>query len=124
MARKLKTFQTSLGFYDLAIAAPSMKAALKAWGAGSNLFHQGFAKETDDPDIVAVTMSKPGLVLRRPAGSNGPFAEHADVPTSTATGPRAYVRRADPRPKSIMLLFHDVSVDAASEIDEASLGTS
>jgi hypothetical protein len=30
MARKLKTYQTSLGFYDLAIAAPSMKA----WGRG------------------------------------------------------------------------------------------
>ncbi|MBB4395106.1 flagellar motility protein MotE (MotC chaperone) [Bradyrhizobium sp. ERR14] len=27
MARKLKTYQTSLGFFDLAIAAPSMKAA-------------------------------------------------------------------------------------------------
>lgn len=40
MARKLKMYQTSLGFYDLAIAAPSMKAALEAWGAGSNLFHQ------------------------------------------------------------------------------------
>jgi hypothetical protein len=32
------------GFYDLAIAAPSMNAALEAWGASSNLFHQGFAK--------------------------------------------------------------------------------
>ena len=30
MARKLKTYQTSLGFFDLAIAAPSMKAALEA----------------------------------------------------------------------------------------------
>jgi hypothetical protein len=29
MARKLKTYQTSLGFFDLAIAAPSMKAALE-----------------------------------------------------------------------------------------------
>jgi hypothetical protein len=38
MARKLKTYQTSLGFFDLAIAAPSMKAALEAWGADSNLF--------------------------------------------------------------------------------------
>ena len=47
MARKLKTYQTSLGFFDLAIAAPSMKAALKAWGADSNLFHQGAAKESD-----------------------------------------------------------------------------
>jgi hypothetical protein len=41
MARKLKTYQTSLGFFDLAVAAPSMKAALEAWGADSNLFHQG-----------------------------------------------------------------------------------
>ena len=30
MPRKLKTYQTSLGFYDLAIAAPSMKAAVEA----------------------------------------------------------------------------------------------
>jgi hypothetical protein len=80
MPRKLKTYQTSLGFYDLAIAAPSMKAALEAWGAGSNLFHQGFAKEIDDPDVVAAAMAKPGVVLKRPAGSSGPFAEHAELP--------------------------------------------
>jgi colicin import membrane protein len=30
MPRKLKTYRTSLGFYDLAIAALSMKAALQA----------------------------------------------------------------------------------------------
>ena len=29
MVRKLTTYQTSLGFFDLAIAAPSMKAAWK-----------------------------------------------------------------------------------------------
>jgi hypothetical protein len=40
MARRLKKYQTSIGFYDLAIAAPSMKAALEAWGAESNLFHR------------------------------------------------------------------------------------
>jgi colicin import membrane protein len=39
MARKLKTYQTSIGFFDLAIAAPSMKAALDARGSKSNLFH-------------------------------------------------------------------------------------
>jgi len=68
-SRKLKTYQTSLGFYDEAVAAPSMKAALDAWGAKSNLLHQGVAKETDDPDIVAATMAAPGIVLRRPVGS-------------------------------------------------------
>jgi hypothetical protein len=37
MARKLKTYQTSLGFFDLAIAAPSMKAALEAGGGQQSL---------------------------------------------------------------------------------------
>jgi len=86
MARKLKTYQTSLGFFDLAIAAPSMKAALDAWGADSNLFHQGAAKESDDPDIIATTMAKPGIVLRRPVGSGGSFSEHAALPTDLVGG--------------------------------------
>lgn len=80
MARKLKTYQTSLGFFEQAIAAPSMKAALEAWGADSNLFHQGAAKESTDPEIVAATMKKPGVVLKRPVGSDGPFGEHAQLP--------------------------------------------
>jgi len=98
MARKLKTFRTSLGFYDLAIAAPSMKAALEAWGAGSNLFHQGVAKETDDPGVVAATMSKPGVVLKRPSGSNGRFAEQSDLPSDLGSGENR-ARRARHRPK-------------------------
>src|SRR6516164_4376316 len=103
MAKKLKTFQTSLGFYDLAIAAPSMKAALEAWGAGSNLFHQGVANETDDPDVVAATMSRPGVVLKRPAGSNGRFAEQSDLPSdlgSARKGNRRENRGAKPAKKS------------------------
>ena len=66
MVRRLKTYQTSLGFFDLAIAAPSMKAAADAWGLKTNEFKRGFAKETHDPAIVAATMAKPGVVLRRP----------------------------------------------------------
>jgi hypothetical protein len=80
MARKLKTYQTSLGFFDQAIAAPWMKAALQAWDADSNLFHQGAAKESTDPEVVAATMAKPGVVLRRPVGSSGRFTEHAALP--------------------------------------------
>jgi hypothetical protein len=60
MARKLKTYQTSMGFFDLAIAAPSMKAALEAWGSNSNLFHQGVAKESSDRQVIAAAMSKQG----------------------------------------------------------------
>ena len=86
MPRKLKTYTTSAGFFDLAIAAPSMKAALEAWGSNSNLFHQGFAKLSDDPDIVADTMARPGVVLRRPVGTNGRFSEHAKLPSNLLAG--------------------------------------
>ena len=88
MARKLKTYQTSLGFFDLALAAPSMKAALEAWGADSNLFHQGAAKDSDDPDVIAATMAKPGIVLRRPVGSSGSFGERAELPRNLGEGGR------------------------------------
>jgi hypothetical protein len=93
MTRKLKTFQTSLGVYDLAIAAPSMKAALEAWGAGSNLFHQGFAEETDHSDVVATTMSKPGVVLRRGGGAKPSAATKRRRGKRNAPGATSWSRR-------------------------------
>jgi len=80
MRRKLKTFITNIGFFELALAAPSMKAALEAWGMGHNAFQRGFAKQTDDPKIVAATMAKPGIVLRRAVGTKGEFKEQAELP--------------------------------------------
>ena len=118
MPRKLKTYQTSLGFYDLAIAAPSMKAALEAWGAGSNLFHQGAARETDDPAVVAVTMAKPGVVLKRPAGSSGRFAEQAGLPDldDAYTGPKRK-RRAEPKQRAAPALSVENAREAAAEFE-------
>jgi len=84
MPRKLKTYITNLGFFELALAAPSMKAALEAWGMGHNAFHQGFARETDDSKIVAAAMAKPGVVLKRPVGSKGAFEENAELPKGWA----------------------------------------
>jgi colicin import membrane protein len=98
MARKLKTYTTSAGFFDLAVAAPSMKAALAAWGSKNNLFQHGFAKVSDDPKIVAATMAHPGVVLRRPVGSNGAFSEHAELPTDLPVG-NAKRAPAKPSPK-------------------------
>jgi hypothetical protein len=100
MARKLKTYQTSLGFFDLAIAAPSMKAALEAWGADSNLFHQGAAKESEDPDVIAAAMAKPGVVLRRPVGTNRSFSEHAELPTDLSGGGPTKASRTSKGPKA------------------------
>jgi len=104
MARKLKTYVTSVGFFDLAIAAPSMKAALQAWGSNSNLFHQGFAKEVTSGTVVEATMAKPGVVLKRPVGSNKPYKEDASLPSNLpeAVGRTATRReRKDRSPRKI-----------------------
>jgi hypothetical protein len=121
MARKLKTYQTSLGFFDLAIAAPSMKAALEAWGADSNLFHQGVAKESDDPDVVAATMAKPGVILRRPVGSDGPFGEHADLPrlSGNETGKARAKLRAKPKKRPTGKADDKAARRAALEYEKA-----
>jgi len=80
MARTLKTFQAHLGFYDTVVAVPSQAAALKAWGSRQNLFRDGLAKPADDPAAIAAATAKPGVVLRRPAGSNAPFSENPGLP--------------------------------------------
>jgi hypothetical protein len=82
-----------------------MKAVLEAWGAESNLFHQGVAKESKDPEVVAATMAKPDLILRRPVGSNGPFNQQAALPTYLSNDevngrpkrPRAKPKKPPPR---------------------------
>ena len=80
MARPLKVFQAHLGFYDTAVAAPSRAAALKAWGSRQNLFREGVASETKDAQAVTAALAKPGVVLRRPVGTNAPFSENPDLP--------------------------------------------
>jgi len=42
-------------------------------------------------------MKKPGVVLRRPVGSNGPFGEHAELPIDLGDGERP--TKDDRRPK-------------------------
>jgi colicin import membrane protein len=63
-----------------------MKAALEAWGSKTNHFHQGFANELDDPEIITATMAKPGVVLRRAAGSSGSSSWHPELPKNPANG--------------------------------------
>jgi hypothetical protein len=75
-----------------------MKAAAEAWGSKTDIFNKGFAKQTDDPAIVAATMAKPGVVLRRPVGSNGPFSEDAELPPDLPID-NAKETQTQPRPK-------------------------
>jgi colicin import membrane protein len=98
MPRKLKTFITNLGFFELAVAAPSMKAALEAWGMSHNAFQQGFAKQTNDPAIIAATIAKPGVVLKRAVGSSGEFGETAELPKSLPNIKPTAISKAKARP--------------------------
>lgn len=82
------------GFYDLAIGEPS-KAALEAWGAVSNPSHQRVAKEADDPDVVAATRSRPGVVFKQASGVESAFrgalrsAVGARIPARTGLGSKS-----------------------------------
>lgn len=99
-----------MGFFEEAIAAISMKAALEAWGSHHNLFHKGFAQETHDPDIVNATMNYPGIVLKRPVGSKGPFKKHAALPKADLMD-TMYMKAAKPE-KIILIKKHFVKEDS------------
>jgi len=80
MPARLKVFQAHLGFFDTVVAAPSRAAALKAWGSRQNLFRDGQAKPAHDPGAITAALAKPGIVLRRPVGSNVAFSENHSLP--------------------------------------------
>jgi colicin import membrane protein len=82
VARPLKVFQTHIGFHDLVVAAPSMKAAAEAWGSSPRIFAQGFAWVTQDSDAVSNALAHPGIVLRRPHGQAGQYKIEPDKPAA------------------------------------------
>ncbi len=62
-------FRTPIGFHDAYVAAPSQKAALEAWGSGSNLFAAGAAELVTDPKLTREPLARPGEVVRVLRGS-------------------------------------------------------
>src|SRR5688572_18263009 len=63
--QKLKVFKTPIGFHDAYVAAPSRKAALEAWGAGTDLFSAGIAELAGtDGEGAKAALAKPGEVVR------------------------------------------------------------
>jgi len=78
--RALKVFQAHLGFFDTVVAVPSKKAALEAWGSSQDLFHTGLAFPAEDKDAIRAALSKPGIVLKRPAGSRDSFTAEPGLP--------------------------------------------
>jgi hypothetical protein len=99
MARPLKVFKTHIGFYDLIVAAPSMKAAAEAWGAHERLFAQGLAEKTQEAEAVKAALAEPGVVLKRLHGKKGPYTAEPEPPPmpklSAGQKKKAKAARAD-----------------------------
>ena len=63
--QRLKVFRTPIGFHDAYVAAPSRKAALEAWGAGTDLFSAGIAEEVKaESKSTKAALAKPGDIVR------------------------------------------------------------
>jgi FtsZ-binding cell division protein ZapB len=75
MAPRLKVFVTSDGLTDYVVATSSKAKALAAWGIRQDVFKEGLAHETEDPELTAAATARPGEVLRRPAGTRGELAK-------------------------------------------------
>ena len=69
--QKLKVFRTTSGFHDSYVAAPSRAAALRAWGANTDLFAMGAAEQVTDAKLMEEPLAKPGSIVKRSRGSAG-----------------------------------------------------
>lgn len=123
MAAKLKVFVTSDGLADYVVAASSRPKALAAWEAHQDLFANGAAHETDDPELMEAALATPGEVLRRPAKSHAlpaalPEANKPKGPT------RAVLRRVEEALQRLVHVEaeHDAAV-AAVAAERAALDT-
>ncbi len=95
--RRLKVFKTPIGFHDAYVAAPSRKAALEAWGAGTDLFSAGIAElVTVEDEAAKAALAKPGEVVRvrRTGGKEGKGGPRIEAGTARKAKPKS-----KPRPK-------------------------
>lgn len=88
---RLKVFCTTSGFHDSIVAAPSKPAALKAWGAKTDLFSMGAARLVTDPKIARKALDRPGEVIRLKRSGGG---EEVAVPKRKKAKPKKAPSRA------------------------------
>ena len=96
VSKKLKVFRTPIGFHDAYVAAPSQKAALEAWGAGTNLFAAGAAELVTDPKLTEEPLAHPGQVIRKVRGTED---EHVRALDDIPATKKRRLNREQARPK-------------------------
>lgn len=106
----LKVYRTPIGFHDAYVAAPSQKAALKAWGSDADLFARGVADVVTDPALTAEPLARPGEVIRKLRGT----AEEQLAAAPARKPPPATASRP-PRPDRAALQAAEQALAAADE---------
>jgi len=79
---KLKVFRTTIGFHDAYVAGPSRAAALRAWGASTDLFAIGAAEEVTEPTLMKKPLANPGVVVKQSRGTAADHMAASETPTS------------------------------------------
>lgn len=95
---RLKVFCTTSGFHDSIVAAPSKPAALKAWGAKTDLFSMGAARLVTDPKLARKALDRPGEVIRLRRSGGGEEAPQPRKKAKPSRPPsRARLKAAETR---------------------------
>jgi hypothetical protein len=121
---KLKVFRTPAGFHDAYVAAPSQKAALKAWGSDADLFARGVAEVVTDEALTAEPLAKPGIVIKRSRGSaeeqlaeaskqSAPSPRRTSKSTESPPPPAKPKRKRKPRPRPSREALNDAEAAIA-----------
>ena len=120
---KLKVFRTTIGFHDAYVATPSRAAALRAWGATTDLFAMGAAEEVVEESLMVKPLAAPGAIIKQ---SRGTAADHiaASAQASSKRGQtpsgKSSLRKPEPLPSRKMLDAADKRLaDAEAKFERA-----
>ena len=108
---KLKVFRTTIGFHDAYVATPSRAAALRAWGATTDLFDMGAAEEVTEAHLIAKPLADPGIIIKQ---SRGTPAEHMAASQPSPAKGRSGLKTAQKR-AALKPMPSRAKLDAADE---------
>lgn len=110
---KLRVYRTTIGFHDAYVAVPSRAAALRAWGATTDLFAMGAAEEVQDEGLTAGALARPGIVIKQSRVSAAEFMAATDNAGGSSPRRNKLVKPLTPRPSRSKLDKADAELTEA-----------
>ena len=124
---KLKVFRTTIGFHDAYVATASRAAALRAWGASTDLFAMGAAEAVSDPALTEAPLAEPGTVIKLSRGSTADHLAAEEYRSANNEPSTVSIRKRSkpkPLPSRAKVEAADALLATAKEDCELALETS